>query len=162
MAGLTAKKRLSRKHITRNGLPFTRKLGRPDHRLPMLETGRRRQRPAAEPPDLEFAAEKREPPALAAAARRSRTGRRSACHRSRKAVGTALSLMEMAPHIVKRHFCKPYRTAYFIVGMTKEEPSASPPGQRDVTVLILVQNFTPSGPCWLVSPKAERFQPPKV
>ena len=51
-----------------------------------------------------------------------------------------------------------------IVGMTKLESacSSSLSGQRPVTVLTLVQNFTPSMPCWLVSPKAERFQPPKV
>ena len=52
-----------------------------------------------------------------------------------------------------------------MVGMTKElaaGPSRSVSGQRAVTVLTLVQNFTPSMPCWLVSPNAERFQPPKV
>ena len=38
----------------------------------------------------------------------------------------------------------------------------TPLGQREVTVLTLVQNFTPSVPCWLVSPKADRFQPPNV
>src|SRR5262245_40639550 len=55
---------------------------------------------------------------------------------------------------------------YRIVGMMKLEspwlPSSSVSGQRAVTVFTLVQNFTPSMPCWLVSPKAERFQPPKV
>ena len=52
---------------------------------------------------------------------------------------------------------------HFIVGMTKlESVTGSPSGQRAVTVLTLVQNFTPSMPCWLVSPKALRFQPPKV
>ena len=35
-------------------------------------------------------------------------------------------------------------------------------GQRWVIVLTFVQNITPSMPCWLVSPKAERFQPPNV
>ena len=50
---------------------------------------------------------------------------------------------------------------HFIVGMTNSAPCTSS-GQRLVTVLILVQNRTPSGPCWFVSPKAERFQPPKV
>ena len=41
--------------------------------------------------------------------------------------------------------------------------SRTPPlGQRCVTVLIFVQKRTPSVPCWLTSPKAERFQPPKV
>ena len=51
-----------------------------------------------------------------------------------------------------------------IVGMTNAlAPSPTPPsGQRCVTVLTLVQNFTPSMPCWLVSPNALRFHPPKV
>src|SRR5690606_21999878 len=50
------------------------------------------------------------------------------------------------------------RATHFIVGMTKEEPSFTPPlGQREVTVLMRVQNFTPSGPCWFVSPSAGRF-----
>ena len=51
---------------------------------------------------------------------------------------------------------------YRIVGMTKLESPTSPSGQRAVTVFTFVQNFRPSMPCWLVSPKAERFQPPKV
>ena len=56
------------------------------------------------------------------------------------------------------------KRAHPIVGMTNELSacSSSLSGQRAVTVLTLVQNFTPSMPCWLVSPKAERFQPPKV
>ena len=50
-----------------------------------------------------------------------------------------------------------------IVGITKAfEPSPPPSGQRWVTVLTLVQNFSPSVPYWLVSPKALRFQPPKL
>src|SRR5690606_2237149 len=50
-----------------------------------------------------------------------------------------------------------------IVGMMKLESSCSSAlsGQRAVAVLVLVQNFTPSMPYWLVSPKPERFQPPK-
>ena len=52
--------------------------------------------------------------------------------------------------------------AYLIVGITKLESPTSPSGQRAVTVFTFVQNFRPSMPCWLVSPKAERFQPPKV
>ena len=51
---------------------------------------------------------------------------------------------------------------YLIVGMMKLESATSPSGQRAVTVFTLVQNFRPSMPCWLVSPKAERFQPPNV
>src|SRR5690606_11385667 len=48
-----------------------------------------------------------------------------------------------------------------IVGITKAfDPSPPPSGQRWVTVLVLVQKRTPSMPCWLWSPKAERFQPP--
>ncbi len=44
-----------------------------------------------------------------------------------------------------------------MVGMTKAlPPSGEPSGQRWVMVLTLVQNFTPSMPCWLVSPKALR------
>ena len=43
-----------------------------------------------------------------------------------------------------------------------ESAWASPSGQRAVTVLTLVQKRTPSMPCWLASPKALRFQPPKV
>jgi len=54
--------------------------------------------------------------------------------------------------------CKNHR----IVGITKLESSVSPSGQRAVIVFTLVKNFTPSMPCWLVSPKALRFQPPKV
>jgi len=47
--------------------------------------------------------------------------------------------------------------------MTKAlSPVAPPSGQRWVTVFTLVKNFTPSTPCWLVSPKAERFHPPNV
>lgn len=51
-----------------------------------------------------------------------------------------------------------------IVGMTNAlAPSPTPPsGHFAVTVFTLVQNLTPSIPCWLVSPKAERFQPPKL
>ena len=41
-------------------------------------------------------------------------------------------------------------------------PVAEPSGQRWVTFLFLVQKRTPSGPCWSMSPKPERFQPPKV
>ena len=53
--------------------------------------------------------------------------------------------------------------AYFIVGMLKSAFSRTPPlGQRWVTVLIFVQNRTPSVPCWLTSPNADRFQPPNV
>jgi len=56
---------------------------------------------------------------------------------------------------------------YAIVGMTNAEswtapPSSSLSGQRAVTVLVLVQKRMPSMPCWLMSPKPERFQPPKV
>src|SRR5690606_21071946 len=53
---------------------------------------------------------------------------------------------------------------YCMVGMTKLEStcSSAESGQRAVTVLVLVQKRTPSMPCWLMSPKAERFQPPKV
>ena len=40
--------------------------------------------------------------------------------------------------------------------------SSSLSGQRAVTVLVLVQNRRPSMPCWLMSPNADRFQPPKV
>jgi hypothetical protein len=46
--------------------------------------------------------------------------------------------------------------------MAKLAPSLTPDGQRAVTVLVLVQKRIESGPCWLRSPKAERFQPPKV
>jgi hypothetical protein len=51
-----------------------------------------------------------------------------------------------------------------MVGMTNELSacSSSLSGQRAVTVLVLVQNRRPSMPCWLMSPKAERFQPPKL
>ena len=56
-----------------------------------------------------------------------------------------------------------FHVPYPIVGMTKAlPPSGEPSGQRWVMVLTLVQNFTPSMPCWLVSPKADRFQPPKL
>ena len=51
--------------------------------------------------------------------------------------------------------------AYFIVGITNSAAPA-PSGQRAVTVLTLVKKRTPSLPCWLASPKAERFQPPKL
>ena len=52
---------------------------------------------------------------------------------------------------------------YPIVGMTNALPPYMPPsGQRPVTVLRLVQNCTPSMPCWPMSPKALRFQPPKL
>ena len=61
----------------------------------------------------------------------------------------------------------PSRSIQRMVGMTKAESWGAPPssvlsGQRAVTVLVLVQKRTPSMPCWLMSPKAERFQPPKV
>jgi hypothetical protein len=50
-----------------------------------------------------------------------------------------------------------------MVGMTNAlSPVPPPSGQRWVTVLVLVQKRTPSMPCWLMSPKAERFQPPKL
>src|SRR5205085_11065827 len=50
-----------------------------------------------------------------------------------------------------------------MVGMTKAfSPVAEPSGQRWVTFLFLVQKRTPSGPCWSMSPKPERFQPPNV
>lgn len=50
---------------------------------------------------------------------------------------------------------------YFIVGMTNSAPSLMPDGQREVIVLVLVQNLIESVPCWLRSPKEEDFQPPK-
>ena len=53
---------------------------------------------------------------------------------------------------------------YAIVGMTNafSSPTPAPSGQRCVTVLVLVQKRTPSMPCWLMSPKPDRFQPPKL
>ncbi|MEA3004237.1 MAG: hypothetical protein QOH81_3025, partial [Sphingomonadales bacterium] len=48
----------------------------------------------------------------------------------------------------------PGRSVYPMVGMTNAfSPVAEPSGQRWVTVLVLVQNLTPSMPCWLMSPK---------
>ena len=52
-------------------------------------------------------------------------------------------------------------SAYFIVGMTNSAPDLMPDGQREVIVLVLVQNLIESVPCWLRSPKLEAFQPPK-
>lgn len=46
-------------------------------------------------------------------------------------------------------------------GMENSAPALMPEGQRAVTVLVRVQNLIDSGPCWLRSPKTERFQPPK-
>ena len=40
--------------------------------------------------------------------------------------------------------------------------SAKPSGQRWVTTLVLVQKRRPSIPYWPMSPKPERFHPPKV
>ncbi len=57
----------------------------------------------------------------------------------------------------------PHHQPHPIVGMTKAlPPSTEPSGQRCVTVFTLVKNFTPSMPCWLVSPNALRFHPPNV
>ncbi len=50
---------------------------------------------------------------------------------------------------------------YRIVGIENSAPSLMPEGQREVMVLVLVQNLIESGPCWLRSPKDEDFQPPK-
>jgi hypothetical protein len=52
-------------------------------------------------------------------------------------------------------------SAYFIVGMTNSAPDLMPDGQREVIVLVFVQNLIESVPCWLRSPKLEAFQPPK-
>ena len=49
-----------------------------------------------------------------------------------------------------------------IVGIVNALSPAPPSGQRWVTVFARVQKRTPSMPCWLVSPNAERFQPPKL
>ena len=37
--------------------------------------------------------------------------------------------------------------SYFIVGMTNSAPALMPDGQRDVTVLVRVQNLIESEPC---------------
>jgi hypothetical protein len=67
-----------------------------------------------------------------------------------------------AAHIAEADKCD-FHVAYPIVGITNAlPPSGEPSGQRWVMVLTLVQNLTPSMPCWLVSPNAERFQPPKL
>ena len=50
---------------------------------------------------------------------------------------------------------------YFIVGIWNSAPSLMPLGQRLVTVLVRVQKRMESVPCWLRSPKALAFQPPK-
>src|SRR5947209_10620604 len=53
--------------------------------------------------------------------------------------------------------------AYPIVGMLNAfSPCGPPSGQRWVTTLFLVQNLRPSWPYWPMSPKPERFHPPKL
>jgi sterol desaturase/sphingolipid hydroxylase (fatty acid hydroxylase superfamily) len=79
--------------------------------------------------------------------------------RTRKKAGAATR--EFISQGIAPRSCPP--KSYPIVGMTNEfPPSTEPSGQRWVIVLTLVQNFTPSMPCWLVSPNAERFHPPKL
>ena len=58
-------------------------------------------------------------------------------------------------------FSQSIQMDHFIVGMENSAPSLMPDGQRLVTVLVRVQNLIESMPCWLRSPKAEAFQPPK-
>jgi hypothetical protein len=51
--------------------------------------------------------------------------------------------------------------AHFIVGIENSAPSLMPEGQREVMVLVRVQNLNESVPCWFKSPKDEDFHPPK-
>jgi hypothetical protein len=68
---------------------------------------------------------------------------------------------QKSPAAKQRGFFVCLLAAYFIVGMTNSAPDLMPDGQREVIVLVFVQNLIESVPCWLRSPKLEAFQPPK-
>ena len=69
----------------------------------------------------------------------------------------ALIRARRLPRGVRRKFARNHS----MMGMTRFV-ALTVVGQRAVTVFVLVKNRTPSIPCWLASPNAERFQPPKV